>query len=71
MTKKKDAVITGGHPMFHELLETMRSIHNSKNADYGNGKQLGNFEEAKDFGVTPFQGVLVRLSDKYSRIKSF
>lgn len=63
-------IITGGHPMFHELLEEMREIHNRKNADYGNGKQLGNFEEAKDFGVTAFQGVLVRISDKYSRIKS-
>jgi len=62
--------ITGGHPMFHELLEKMREIHNSKNADYGAGKQLGNFEEAEDFGVSAFKGVLVRLSDKYSRIKS-
>ena len=30
--------ITGGHPMFHQLLEKMREIHNAKNADYGDGK---------------------------------
>lgn len=62
--------ITGGHPMFHQLLEKMRDIHNAKNADYGDGKQLGNFMEAEDFGVEAWRGALVRLSDKYSRIKS-
>lgn len=63
-------VITGGHPRFHELLEEMREIHNAKNADYGDGKQLGNFMEAEGFGIDPFLAVLIRLSDKYSRIKS-
>jgi predicted nucleotide modification protein, DUF1599 family len=62
--------ITSGHPMFHELLNEMRRIHNAKNADYGDGKQLGNFQEAEGFGVSAFQGVLIRISDKYSRIKS-
>ena len=62
--------ITGGHPMFHQLLEKMREIHNAKNADYGDGKQLGNFMEAEDFGVEAWRGALVRLSDKYSRVKS-
>lgn len=68
MENKK--IITGGHPLFHELLETMRNIHNAKNADYGDGKQLGNFMESQGFGVDPFKSVLIRLSDKYSRIKS-
>lgn len=63
-------VITGGHPMFHELLEKMRDIHDRKNADYGDGNPLGNFLEAERFGVSPFIGVLIRLSDKYTRIKS-
>ena len=66
----KSNVITGGHPMFHELVEKMREIHNKKNADYGDGKQLGNFNEAEGFGVSAFKGVLIRISDKYSRIKS-
>lgn len=61
---------TVGHPLFHELLEKMRDIHNAKNADYGAGKVLGNFMEAARFGVDPFKGVLIRLSDKYSRIAS-
>ena len=67
---KTDTFITGGHPMFHELLEKMRDIHNRKNADYGDGRQLGNFMEAEDFGVEAWRGALVRLSEKYSRVKS-
>jgi len=67
---KESNVITGGHPLFHKLIDTMRDIHNRKNADYGAGKQLGNFMEAEDFGVEAWRGALVRLSDKYSRIKS-
>jgi len=59
-----------GHPMFHQLVKEMRKIHDQKNADYGNGNPLGNFLEAEDFGVDAFRGVLVRLSDKYTRIKS-
>ena len=56
--------------MFHELLDKMRDIHNRKNADYGAGKQLGNFMEAEEFGVEAWRGALIRLTDKYSRIKS-
>lgn len=63
-------LITGGHPEFHKLIVQMKDIHDRKNADYGNGKQLGNFMECVEFGVDAFRGVLVRLSDKYSRIKS-
>jgi hypothetical protein len=59
-----------GHPMFHELLKTMAEIHNAKNQDYGDGKPLGNFEEARDLGVEPWRGALIRMSDKWSRVKS-
>ena len=70
LTTTFEGTITGGHPLFHELLEKMREIHNAKNADYGDGKQLGNFMEAEGFGVSAFRGILIRISDKYSRIKS-
>jgi len=59
-----------GHPMFYELLQKMADIHSVKNQDYGGGNPLGNFEESKKFGIDPFMGVLVRLSDKWSRICS-
>ena len=65
MTNKKS-----GHPMFHDLLIKMGKIHDAKNADYSGGNPLGNFMEAEGFGIDAFKGVLIRLSDKYMRIKS-
>lgn len=59
-----------GHPMFYELLEKMADIHSVKNQDYGGGNPLGNFLESQKFGIDPFTGILVRLSDKWSRICS-
>jgi len=57
-----------GHPMFYELLEKLSEIHSRKNQDYGNGNPLGNFMGVVPLGVDPFVGVLVRMSDKWSRI---
>jgi len=57
-----------GHPMFYELLDRLAEIHSKKNQDYGNGNPLGNFMGVLPLGVDPFMGVLVRLSDKWSRI---
>lgn len=60
-----------GHPMFYELLDRMREIHAAKNQDYGAGDPLGNFKASADgLGISPFKGVLVRMSDKWSRIQS-
>ena len=64
LTEKKS-----GHPMFYQLLEKMSEIHSVKNQDYGGGDPLGNFKTSADFvGIDPFTGILVRLSDKWSRI---
>lgn len=59
-----------GHPEFYRLLDIMADIHSKKNKDYGNGNPLGNFMDAAGLGVTPFKGVLVRMSDKWARIRS-
>jgi len=59
-----------GHPKFYELLEEIGRLHDMKNADYAKqGEPLSNFKECKDFGVVPSKGVLVRLSDKWCRVK--
>lgn len=51
-----------------ELVDLMRA----KNADYtAGGGPFANFEGAQDFGITPIQGLLLRLSDKFQRVKSF
>ena len=48
-------------------------LHIAKNAGYAgadNSDPWANFRLASDFGVSPFNGVLVRLSDKWSRTQS-
>ena len=61
-----------GSPEYLRLLETMADLHRRKNAGYAGGKAdpWDNFRECEDFGVPAFVGVLVRLSDKWKRIKS-
>ena len=61
---------TYGHSLFYELIEKMAKLHANKNRDYGNGNPLGNFMTAEDLGIDPFLGVLVRMSDKWTRICS-
>lgn len=61
-----------GHPGYYELLADMAELHSRKNHDYaGSGSPLRNFYKSKEMGVSPFTGVMVRLSDKWSRIESF
>lgn len=57
-----------GNPTFYRLLARMVLIHESKNQDYGDGNPFGNFYKSKEVGVDVLSGVLVRMSDKWSRI---
>ena len=58
-----------GHPRFYELLDEIRELHDSKNADYSkDGDPLSNFRLCGAFGIPPWKGALVRMSDKWSRI---
>ena len=60
-----------GSPRFIELLEEARRIHVTKNAGYsgiGARDPWKNFREAERFGISPFLGCLVRMSDKFVRI---
>ena len=58
------------NPAFHALLDEVRALHDRKNSDYARDSDpLSNFRRAEAFGVTPLQGVLVRMSDKVSRIE--
>ena len=60
-----------GDPMFYEILEEMAELHSRKNRDYSPGEEpLRNFYECEQLGVPGWKGVLVRLSDKWSRIKN-
>ena len=59
-----------GDPRFYALLEEIAELHSRKNHDYAEAeKPLSNFTRARTFGVEPWKGVLVRMSDKWSRIE--
>lgn len=61
-----------GHPGFYKLLAKIAELHSRKNHDYaGRGTPLRNFYKCKDMGIDPFTGVMVRLTDKWSRLESF
>jgi hypothetical protein len=59
-----------GDPRFYALLEEIAELHSRKNHDYSKTTEpLSNFTRSKDLGVEPWRGVLVRMSDKWSRIE--
>ena len=61
-----------GHLGFYKLLADMAKLHSRKNHDYaGKGNPLRNFYKCKEQGIEPWRGVMVRLSDKWSRLESF
>jgi hypothetical protein len=58
---------------FLDLLDKMRETHIAKSNGYSgkdNPDTWANFRESKRFGVTPFLGCLIRLSDKFVRISN-
>ena len=58
--------------LYLDLCDELKAIHLKKSHDYGNGKDpLGNFEQAKDWGLTPYQGIMIRIGDKIARLQSF
>lgn len=59
-----------GHPRFYQLLEELADLHSRKNHDYARADDpLSNFRQCEAFGVPAWLGVLVRMSDKWSRIQ--
>jgi len=55
---------------FDLLLEEIRALHASKNHDYATAEDhLANVRRCQALGVDPLLGVLVRLTDKQSRIE--
>lgn len=62
-----------GNPRFLELLEEEGRMHRAKAAGYSgsdNPDTWANFREATAWGLTPLQGCLVRLGDKYRRLQN-
>jgi hypothetical protein len=62
--------VIGGHPRFFELLEEMKTLHASKGHDYSKTEDpLSNLRSCEAFGIDAWKGVLIRMSDKWSRIR--
>ena len=58
------------NPKFDKLIAEIVELHNKKNHDYAQDTDpLSNFRKCEAFGVPAFKGVLVRLSDKFSRVE--
>lgn len=58
------------NPRFHALLQEIADLHDRKSHDYAqNADPLSNFRKAEAFGIPAWKGVLVRMSDKFSRIE--
>ena len=55
----------------HSIINLAIGIVESKRHDYSSRDDpFGNFRKSELFGVEPWRGVLVRLTDKLSRIES-
>ncbi len=64
--------LSSGNPAFDALLRRMAAIHCAKNHDYARPEvedYYANFRECEAFGITAEKGILIRMSDKWSRIK--
>ncbi len=59
-------------PGFKDILDEMYELHKKKNNDYsGQANPFKNFELCEQLGICSVQeGILVRMSDKMSRIST-
>jgi hypothetical protein len=61
-----------GSPEYLKLLDDMRDLHQRKNAGYAghSNDPWINFRQCEAFGITAVDGVITRMSDKWSRLQS-
>lgn len=58
------------NPKFDAVVAEIMALHDGKSHDYAEDQDpLSNLRRAKSLGVDPVKGVLIRLSDKWSRIE--
>ena len=61
-----------GDPRFHALIDTIRDLHDAKQADYGtNADAFANVRGSEDWGVVPWVGAMIRATDKVKRLQTF
>jgi hypothetical protein len=58
------------NPRFDALLAEIKQIHDGKSHDYAHtADPLANLRKCQAFGIDPWLGVLVRLTDKWGRLE--
>ena len=58
------------NPKFKAIIEEILDLHDAKSHDYSeDADPLSNLKRCQAFGVRPFLGVMVRLTDKWSRLE--
>ena len=61
-----------GSEVFPEELEQLGLLHDKKQQDYGTTEDpFANVRASEEFGVPAWQGCLIRMNDKVSRLKTF
>lgn len=60
-----------GHPDFYKILDELAELHSLKNSDYANRDPLSNLKMCELGGIPGWKGVIVRLTDKISRLLTF
>jgi hypothetical protein len=70
--KQAQAPRPAGDPRFHALLREMGAVHDRKQIDYGtNADPFANVRGASEWGLRPWVGAMVRISDKVRRLQAF
>lgn len=60
-----------GHPKFLAVLEEIKALHIKKSADYGTDEDaLGNISASEELGIPAWKGAVLRMGDKWARIKT-
>jgi hypothetical protein len=61
-----------GSPRFYALLNELADLHDRKNAGYAghSADPFSNFRQCEAFGIAATDGVITRMSDKWSRLQS-
>jgi len=60
-----------GHPQFYVIVEELKELHSRKNRDYAQKDPLSNLKMCERGGLPAWKGVIVRLTDKISRLLTF
>ena len=65
------AELIRANPRFREITEEWADLHDRKAQGYGSkGDPLGNLREVEQLGLPAYMGVIIRMGDKFARLKN-